>query len=135
MTSATQFLHIDQPFTMKKGGVLQSFTLAYETWGKLNAERSNAVLILTGLSPSAHVASSKADPSEGCVLHFEPLGRRLTQWCRRGREMSDANFLPDRVVRNNGFLAISIGYLKPDTAILGHGPVHQAGNAIRSSLE
>jgi len=65
MSSATRFLHIDQPLTMKKGGVLPSFTLAYETWGKLNADRSNAVLILTGLSPSAHVASSRADPSAG----------------------------------------------------------------------
>ncbi len=55
---------------MKKGGVLPSYTLAYETWGKLNAGRSNAVLILTGLSPSAHVASSKADPSEGW---WEPM--------------------------------------------------------------
>jgi homoserine O-acetyltransferase len=50
---------------MKKGGVLPSFTLAYETWGKLNADRSNAVLILSGLSPNAHAASSKEDPTPG----------------------------------------------------------------------
>ena len=30
---------------MKKGGYLPSFTLAYETWGALNADRTNAVLI------------------------------------------------------------------------------------------
>ncbi len=77
MSSATQFLHINKPFTFKKGGVLTSFTLAYETWGKLNADHSNAVLILTGLSPSAHVASSKADPSPGwwepMVGHGSPI--------------------------------------------------------------
>ena len=50
---------------MRKGGVLPSYTLAYETWGKLNAERSNAVLILSGLSPNAHAASSKQDPTPG----------------------------------------------------------------------
>jgi homoserine O-acetyltransferase len=40
-------------------------TVAYETWGKLNAERNNTVLIFTGLSPSAHAASSKDDPTPG----------------------------------------------------------------------
>ena len=55
---------------MKKGGVLPSFTLAYETWGELNTDRSNAVLILSGLSPSAHAASSKDDPTPGW---WEPM--------------------------------------------------------------
>jgi homoserine O-acetyltransferase len=50
---------------MHLGGRLQSPTIAYETWGQLNADRSNAVLIFTGLSPSAHAASSRADPSPG----------------------------------------------------------------------
>jgi len=70
MSSATQYLHIDEPLTLKKGGQLPSFTLAYETWGKLNADRSNAVLILSGLSPSAHAASSEQDPSPGW---WEPM--------------------------------------------------------------
>lgn len=70
MTSATRYLHIHEPLFMKKGGQLPSFTLAYETWGKLNAERSNAVLILSGLSPSAHAASSTEDPSPGW---WEPM--------------------------------------------------------------
>ena len=70
MPSATRFLHIDEPLSFKKGGYLPSFTLAYETWGELNADRSNAVLILSGLSPSAHAASSKEDPSPGW---WEPM--------------------------------------------------------------
>jgi len=70
MSSATRFLYINEPLTMKKGGHLPSFTLAYETWGELNADRSNAVLILSGLSPSAHAASSKEDPSPGW---WEPM--------------------------------------------------------------
>jgi homoserine O-acetyltransferase len=70
MSSATQFLHIEAPLLLKKGGKLSEFTLAYETWGELNAERSNAVLILSGLSPSAHAASSVLDPSPGW---WEPM--------------------------------------------------------------
>lgn len=50
---------------MHLGGSLVSPTIAYETWGELNSERSNVILIFTGLSPSAHAASSKDDPSPG----------------------------------------------------------------------
>jgi homoserine O-acetyltransferase len=70
MTEATQFLHDDTPFEFFKGGVLPSLSIAYETWGELNDDRSNAVLILTGLSPSAHAASSPDDPSPGW---WEPM--------------------------------------------------------------
>ena len=50
---------------MHLGGTLVAPTVAYETWGKLNSARSNAILIFTGLSPSAHAASSKDDPAPG----------------------------------------------------------------------
>lgn len=36
---------------------LPNYTIAYETWGNLNADRSNAILLHTGLSASSHVAS------------------------------------------------------------------------------
>jgi homoserine O-acetyltransferase len=45
-------------FPMHRGGTLLSPTIAYETWGKLNHTRDNAVLIFTGMSPSAHAASA-----------------------------------------------------------------------------
>lgn len=38
-------------------GVLPQFHLAYETWGKLNADKSNAILLHTGLSASSHARS------------------------------------------------------------------------------
>jgi homoserine O-acetyltransferase len=53
------------PFPMWRGGVLHEARIAYETWGTLNEARSNALLLFTGLSPSAHAASSPGDPSEG----------------------------------------------------------------------
>ena len=70
MSDATQYLHDDRPFEFRKGGSIEQVTLAYETWGQLNRERSNAILILTGLSPGAHAASSEQDPSPGW---WEPM--------------------------------------------------------------
>ena len=46
-------------------GSLTAPTIAFETWGTLNSQADNAVLIFTGLSPSAHAASSPMDPSAG----------------------------------------------------------------------
>ncbi len=52
-------------FKMWRGGCLPEVTLAYESWGELSAAADNAILIFTGLSPSAHAASSAQDPSPG----------------------------------------------------------------------
>ncbi len=56
---------VDGDFRMHRVGHLQSPTIAYETWGELNAAKDNAVLIFGGLSPSAHAASSEDDMSPG----------------------------------------------------------------------
>ena len=61
----TRFVALPSPFAMKRGGVLESARIAYETWGELNAAADNAVLILTGLSPNAHAASGPHDPEAG----------------------------------------------------------------------
>ncbi len=70
MPDATQFFHDDTPFEFARGSVLPRMSIAYETWGELNEDRSNAILILTGLSPGAHAASSSLDPSPGW---WEPM--------------------------------------------------------------
>jgi homoserine O-acetyltransferase len=46
----------DKPFLLESGETLQPVTIAYETYGELNADRSNAILILHALSGSAHAA-------------------------------------------------------------------------------
>jgi homoserine O-acetyltransferase len=56
---------LDGRFKMHRAGYLESPTMAYESWGELNDARDNGVLIFSGLSPSAHAASSAEDPSTG----------------------------------------------------------------------
>ncbi len=46
------------PLALEFGGTLQNWHLAYETWGSLNAERSNAVLVCHALTSDCHVTSN-----------------------------------------------------------------------------
>jgi homoserine O-acetyltransferase len=62
---ARRFAQLPDPFPMWRGGTLHGASVAYETWGQLNEARDNALLLFTGLSPTAHAASSPADPSDG----------------------------------------------------------------------
>ena len=62
---ARQYAVLTDPFPMWRGGVLHGARIAYETWGRLNAARDNALLLFTGLSPPAHAAASAHDPSPG----------------------------------------------------------------------
>ncbi|MBN1201528.1 MAG: homoserine O-acetyltransferase [Anaerolineae bacterium] len=56
-----QLAHFDEPLRLRGGGSLDSFTLAYETYGTLNTDRSNAILICHALSGDAHVAGYHTD--------------------------------------------------------------------------
>ena len=51
----------DAPLHLKSGAQLPSFELAYETYGELNAARSNAVLVCHALNASHHVAGYYAE--------------------------------------------------------------------------
>jgi len=65
MSAATKYVTLEGRFKMHRGGYLESPTMAYETWGDLNEDKSNAILIFSGLSPSAHAASSGEDSTPG----------------------------------------------------------------------
>jgi homoserine O-acetyltransferase len=51
-----QSMHFDTPLPLQSGASLADYTLIYETYGTLNADRSNAVLICHALNASHHVA-------------------------------------------------------------------------------
>lgn len=65
ISSGTRFAPLPSPFGFNRGGLLTDGRMAFETWGRLNPGRDNAVLILTGLSPSAHAASTAENPEKG----------------------------------------------------------------------
>lgn len=51
-----QKVRFDVPLVLREGTVLPTYELAYETYGELNAARSNAVLVCHALSGNHHVA-------------------------------------------------------------------------------
>lgn len=53
---APQTAHFSDPLTLKSGAVLPQFDLVYETYGTLNADKSNAVMICHALSGNHHLA-------------------------------------------------------------------------------
>jgi homoserine O-acetyltransferase/O-succinyltransferase len=57
-----QFVSIaaDRPFSLEGGGQLRDITLAYETWGTLDATASNAILICHAWTGDSHVLGSMA---------------------------------------------------------------------------
>ena len=58
---SAQRAHFNQPLALKGGGILPAFDLVYETYGTLNAAKSNAVLVCHALSGHHHVAGHAAD--------------------------------------------------------------------------
>ena len=63
-TSAS-ILSVSNSFDLIRGGHLEELDMAYETWGKLNEDKSNVAVIFTGLSADSHVTSSDRDKSPG----------------------------------------------------------------------
>ncbi|GAA4783385.1 homoserine O-acetyltransferase MetX [Lysobacter hankyongensis] len=61
----SRFIDLPSPFPLKRGGALHGARMAYETWGALDADGGNAILILTGLSPDAHAASHAGNREPG----------------------------------------------------------------------
>ena len=64
----------DQPLSLRGGAVLPAYELVVETYGTLNADKSNAVLVCHALNASHHVAGWHADASG------QPLARSEGWW-------------------------------------------------------
>ncbi|MEO8155655.1 MAG: homoserine O-acetyltransferase [Rhizobacter sp.] len=55
---APQSMHFAEPLALRSGASLRDYTLAFETYGTLNADKSNAVLVCHALNASHHVAGT-----------------------------------------------------------------------------
>jgi homoserine O-acetyltransferase/O-succinyltransferase len=62
-----QVMHFTAPLLLRSGAVLPKYTLVFETYGTLNAEKTNAVLVCHALNASHHLAGTYAgqEKSEG----------------------------------------------------------------------
>ncbi|KAH6630555.1 homoserine O-acetyltransferase-like protein [Chaetomium sp. MPI-SDFR-AT-0129] len=75
---ATQTYHSrGEPLLLDHGGQLHEFDIAYETWGTMNADRSNVILLHTGLSASSHAHSTAENPQPGWWEKFIGPGLAL----------------------------------------------------------
>ena len=100
----TQFLTFgsaDEPFVTASGEALAGATIAYETYGELNADRSNAILLFHALSGSQHAAGiNKAVPG---------TDHRWTEEMHNG--WWDAFIGPGRALDTKKYFVICANYL------------------------
>lgn len=57
-----QAMHFAEPLRLQSGAQLSNYTLMYETYGTLNTDKSNAVLVCHALNASHHVAGQYDSP-------------------------------------------------------------------------
>lgn len=88
-----QCAEFKEPFRMENGVTLPSFQLMYETYGELNADRSNAVLICHALSGHHHAAG-----------YHEPDDRRTIGWW-------DNCIGPGKPIDTNDFYVVALNNL------------------------
>ncbi|QKI88499.1 homoserine O-succinyltransferase MetX [Thiomicrorhabdus xiamenensis] len=63
--TVTHYLAVNQPLQLTSGATLPEYELAYETYGQLNEDKSNAILICHALSGDQHVAGIDANGKKG----------------------------------------------------------------------
>jgi len=63
--ASAKLVEVADSFEMKRGGQLSDLHIAYETWGELNKDQSNVIVIFTGLSANSHVTSSQNNQTPG----------------------------------------------------------------------
>src|SRR5690606_25858618 len=97
-----------QPLALRSGAVLPAYELVVETYGELNADRSNAVLVCHALNASHHVAGLHAD------ANGQPLARSEGWWHN--------TIGPGKPVDTNRFFVIGVNHL--GSCFGSTGPTH-----------
>jgi homoserine O-acetyltransferase/O-succinyltransferase len=108
MIVTPQFMLFDAPLPLASGAQIRGYTLAYETYGTLNAERSNAVLVCHALNASHHVAGMYAGEDGTAV--------------EKSRGWWDNMIGPGKPVDTNTFFVIGINNL--GSCFGSTGPMH-----------
>lgn len=98
-----QSLFFKEPLALQSGASLSDYTLVYETYGTLNADRSNAVLVCHALNASHHVAGT-----------YEGQPRNLGWW--------DNMVGPGKALDTNRFFVIGVNNL--GSCFGSTGPMH-----------
>ena len=75
LVAVSQSMQFREPLALQSGASIRDYSLAYETYGTLNAQRSNAVLICHALNASHHVAGVYAgqEKSDTALAHAGEL--------------------------------------------------------------
>ena len=89
------------PFRLRSGQTLSTVTLAYETYGELNADKSNAILLFHALSGSQHAA--------GINPAVPGIGDLWTEECKTG--WWDGFIGPGKALDTDKFFIICANYL------------------------
>ena len=64
-------MHFEAALALQSGASIRAYDISYETYGELNADKSNAVLICHALNASHHVAGVYADANGGVIPKTE----------------------------------------------------------------
>jgi len=73
---AFEFVSYDD-FRFEKGGSINPLVLVYETYGRLNAAKDNAIVVHHALSADSHLASTEKNPDEGWWQEMVGPGKYL----------------------------------------------------------
>ncbi|MEY4766910.1 MAG: hypothetical protein RI907_3583 [Pseudomonadota bacterium] len=101
-------MHFAEPLRLSSGAELRDYTVVYETYGTLNADRSNAVLVCHALNASHHVAGLHAD-AQG-----QPLPKSTGWW--------DNMIGPGKPLDTQQFFVICVN--NPGSCFGSTGPMH-----------
>ena len=91
----------DDPFVLRSGQHLDEVTVAYETYGELNADHSNAILVFHALTGSQHAA--------GYTATVDGVGDRWTEECQRG--WWDGFIGPGKALDTSRFFVVCANYI------------------------
>ncbi len=108
MIVTPQTRRFDEPLPLQSGSLLPAYELVFETYGVLNADRSNAVLVCHALNASHHVAGLHADASG------QPIPRSEGWW--------DNMIGPGKPLDTNRFFVIGVNNL--GSCFGSTGPTH-----------